>query len=168
MDNLFSTNKEINYRYDIKGSIIGRRVLNDDNKFDPQKKYDYAFKDLDLEENKHSFNIGDKKKLFIDQLRKDSEFLRDNNIIDYSLLIGTHINENEHRISDVIHEHKNFAQSHGREFNPLASIKVLNKSIPKALNRIRTISLNVMRNIEDQPIISNEMLIEDDKDYGNY
>ena len=48
MDNLFSTNKEIHIRYDLKGSIIGRRELseerNKDFKFD---RAAYALKEID-------------------------------------------------------------------------------------------------------------------------
>ena len=101
MDNLFSTNKEINFRYDIKGSTIGRKVLKDGIKYNPKEKYDYAFKDLDLEENNHHFNIGHKKAILFEQLKKDSEFLRENNIIDYSLLIGTHIIEYDRKQSSL-------------------------------------------------------------------
>ena len=68
-------------------------------KFDPIKNYDYAFKDMDLEENKHLFNIGEKKVKLLSQLKMDSEFLRENNIIDYSLLICSHKIEFEKKIS---------------------------------------------------------------------
>ncbi|MFM7858444.1 MAG: hypothetical protein ACKO96_42620, partial [Flammeovirgaceae bacterium] len=60
-----------------------------------KEKYDYAFKDLDLEKNQQLFNIGMKKHILFEQLKKDSEFLKENNIIDYSLLVGSHIIEFE-------------------------------------------------------------------------
>lgn len=40
--------------------------------------------------NQVKFHLGTKKKLFMDQLRKDANFLASLNIMDYSLLIGIH------------------------------------------------------------------------------
>jgi 1-phosphatidylinositol-4-phosphate 5-kinase len=68
MQNIFSTNKEIHLRYDLKGSKIGRQVLKGDDKekFKGINKLSYALKDLDLEMNKHVFFVGVcKNKLFI-------------------------------------------------------------------------------------------------------
>lgn len=94
MDNLFSTNKEIHIRYDLKGSIIGRRELseneNRDFKFDHAA---YALKDLDLEDQKKFLTIGEKKDKFMQQMKNDTEFLKKNNIIDYSLLVGIHMRD---------------------------------------------------------------------------
>ena len=103
MDNLFSTNKEIHIIYDLKGSIIGRRELseesNKDFKFD---RAAYAVKDLDLEDQKKHFLIGDKKDKIMNQMKNDTEFLKKNNIIDYSLLVGIHINYIEKNLKSEI------------------------------------------------------------------
>lgn len=48
MMNIFSTNKEIHYRYDLKGSKVGREVLNK-MKLKPGEKITFALKDLDME-----------------------------------------------------------------------------------------------------------------------
>ena len=86
MKNVFNTNKQIHLRYDLKGSKIGRRVLKgiDDN------KGDIALKDLDLESQNKKFFLGEKRDILIKQLKEDTKFLRENDAIDYSLLIGIH------------------------------------------------------------------------------
>jgi 1-phosphatidylinositol-4-phosphate 5-kinase len=57
MNNIFSTNKEIHLRYDLKGSVIGRQVLSE-TKSNIKNKIAYALKDLDLERNKQYFFVG--------------------------------------------------------------------------------------------------------------
>ena len=102
MDNLFSTNKEIHLRYDLKGSSIGRQELN---QIDSRMKYDtgsYALKDLDMDNQNKFLIVGDKKEKIVNQLKNDTEFLRKNNIIDYSLLVGIHLKDHDKNIkSDV-------------------------------------------------------------------
>ncbi len=60
MSNIFSTNKEVHLRYDLKGSTIGRQVLkhNHQEEFKGLNKLSYALKDLDLEMNKQFFLVG--------------------------------------------------------------------------------------------------------------
>jgi 1-phosphatidylinositol-4-phosphate 5-kinase len=61
MNNIFSTNKEIHMRYDLKGSTIGRKELPDfdlPNTDGKTIKLSYALKDLDLEKNKQLFFVG--------------------------------------------------------------------------------------------------------------
>ena len=103
MDNIFSTNKEIHIRYDLKGSIIGRRELseerNKDFKFD---RAAYALKEIDQEDHKKHILIGDKKDKIMNQMKNDNEFLKKNNIIDYSLLVGIHINYIEKNLKSEI------------------------------------------------------------------
>lgn len=96
MQNIFSTNKEIHLRYDLKGSKIGRQVLKENEQIGSNlkgMKLSFALKDLDLENNKHYFFVGGKKSRIIDQLQRDTLFLAQNDIIDYSLLVGIHILE---------------------------------------------------------------------------
>ncbi len=102
MDNLFSTNKEIHLRYDLKGSIIGRQELNLN---DSRVKYDggsYALKDLDMDYQNKFLIVGEKKEKIVNQLKSDTEFLRKNNIIDYSLLVGIHIKDHDKNIKSDI------------------------------------------------------------------
>jgi 1-phosphatidylinositol-4-phosphate 5-kinase len=61
MNNIFSTNREIHMRYDLKGSTIGRQELPDftsPNTDGKKLKLSYALKDLDLERNKQLFFVG--------------------------------------------------------------------------------------------------------------
>jgi 1-phosphatidylinositol-4-phosphate 5-kinase len=58
MTNIFSTRKEIHRRYDIKGSKIGRQVIKNVEEVKEMNKYDFALKDLDLENCKQLFYIG--------------------------------------------------------------------------------------------------------------
>lgn len=102
MDNLFSTNKEIHLRYDLKGSTIGRQELNQN---DNSIKIDcgpYALKDLDIDNQKKFIIVGDKREKIISQLRNDTEFLKKNNIIDYSLLVGIHMKDLDKNIKSDI------------------------------------------------------------------
>jgi 1-phosphatidylinositol-4-phosphate 5-kinase len=102
MDNLFSTNKEIHLRYDLKGSIIGRQELNQNHSL---MKYDFgsfALKDLDMDNHNRFLFVGDKKEKIVNQLKNDTEFLRNNNIIDYSLLVGIHIKDHDKNIKSDI------------------------------------------------------------------
>ncbi|KAM3132411.1 hypothetical protein pb186bvf_015511 [Paramecium bursaria] len=81
--NVFRSGIELDFRYDIKGSLYGRNTL----LFDPQ----IALKDQDMLKNKDYLKLEDNdRKLFIDAIQYDSHFLRANQIIDYSLLIGYH------------------------------------------------------------------------------
>lgn len=117
MDNIFSTNKEIHLRYDLKGSKIGRQVLkNPKEAFKGLNKLSYALKDIDLENSNQYFAIGEKKTVIIDQLSKDSEFLKKNNIIDYSLLIGINLADNNDK-TEVILNNNNMINSNENRKN---------------------------------------------------
>ena len=96
MMNVFNTSKTIHVRYDLKGSTIGRKVLkgtSEDSKI--ISKGDIALKDLDLEERNERAFIGEKREIFMNQLKKDTEFLCKNGAIDYSLLLGIHHNNKD-------------------------------------------------------------------------
>jgi 1-phosphatidylinositol-4-phosphate 5-kinase len=87
MNNVFHTSKEIHKRYDLKGSTQGRTTKYANNQFDPT----IALKDNDIVDQEEFFvvtkQVADKLKA---QIRSDVNFFRENNIIDYSLLIGIH------------------------------------------------------------------------------
>lgn len=85
MGNMFNTPLEIHRRYDLKGSWVGRQTSAEN--FDPS----VALKDVDFRNAMEHIHIGAARKaeLFA-QIKRDSEFLRDNNVIDYSLLLGIH------------------------------------------------------------------------------
>jgi len=84
------TQKEIFRRYDLKGSKLGREVLNtlpleERNK----EKFSFALKDLDFEHHKKRLMVkSEKKEALMLQLKNDTTFLKENDIIDYSFLVG--------------------------------------------------------------------------------
>ncbi|EGC30444.1 hypothetical protein DICPUDRAFT_41424, partial [Dictyostelium purpureum] len=80
MANLFYSEQklEIKEKYDLKGSTIGRYVD------------DLTFKDLNL---KRKIHLGKLKKVFIQQLSIDSEWMCSHGICDYSLLVGLHLSD---------------------------------------------------------------------------
>jgi len=83
MVNMFNTPVEIHRRYDLKGSWVGRET----NVQDPG----VALRDGNFKQAKEHINIHpDCRDRFIAQIKNDTIFLRENNIIDYSLLLGIH------------------------------------------------------------------------------
>jgi 1-phosphatidylinositol-4-phosphate 5-kinase len=91
MENVFKTTKDIQIKFDLKGSMMGREVLNkltDEER--KQNRFDFALKDLDLIKLKQNILVGDKRESLMHQIYLDSEFLRENGVIDYSLLVGIH------------------------------------------------------------------------------
>jgi len=91
MNNVFNTKIQINFKYDLKGSSYSR--MSRDNDDPTYKKFDFniPMKDNDFTDRKEVFNLSDD---YVDDLnkeiKKDTKFLADSNINDYSLLIGVH------------------------------------------------------------------------------
>jgi len=83
MNNTFDTNFKIDLRYDIKGSLYKREVVSNN----PQ----VALKDKNLLNTgrKLYLSASDREKL-ISAIKKDVKFFQENDIIDYSLLLGIH------------------------------------------------------------------------------
>lgn len=84
MSNCFPPGVLVPTRFDLKGSTIGRTVgeANLD-------KPGVIYKDLDLIKMQTKFRIGHRHlEKLIAQMEKDSQFLEDNGIIDYSMLVG--------------------------------------------------------------------------------
>eukprot|EP01083_Nonionella_stella_P288276 980995_1 len=81
----YSDVDDIHDQYDIKGSTQGRRATKG------ERKKGAILKDLDwIDENK-KIKIGPiRAKLFKDQLKRDTHWLRGEKIMDYSLLVGIH------------------------------------------------------------------------------
>jgi 1-phosphatidylinositol-4-phosphate 5-kinase len=87
MNNIFHTSKEIHKRYDLKGSTQGRTTKYSNNVFDPT----IALKDNDIiNEEEYIIVAPDMAEKLREQIRIDMIFFKNNNIIDYSLLIGIH------------------------------------------------------------------------------
>lgn len=70
--------------YDLKGSRHGRSALMDNGTREQQMRS--TMKDNDLRENVHL--SADDRKVVLDFLEKDSQFLADQQVMDYSLLLG--------------------------------------------------------------------------------
>jgi len=85
MHSVFDTKEKIFRIYDLKGSTVGRSSGPD-----KVRKEGVVYKDLDLVDDQAKFQLGTKRKLFMEQLEKDASFLASLNIMDYSLLIGIH------------------------------------------------------------------------------
>jgi 1-phosphatidylinositol-4-phosphate 5-kinase len=87
MENLINNKLTIDIKYDLKGSLYGRTARSDEKKWDRS----IALKDLDFLEDgmKIVFSEEEYKKFKI-IIEKDCEFLKNNNIIDYSLFVAIH------------------------------------------------------------------------------
>ena len=92
MKSVFNTEKEIHKIYDLKGSTVGRRA----------KRGDSVHKDLDILDEGWKIRVGHHvKKAMMEQLRRDTNFLVHLRIMDYSLLLGLHVQS-----SDTDHVHQ--------------------------------------------------------------
>ena len=89
MSSVFDTTKEINIKYDLKGSTIGRLTS-------PEACKEGAVqKDLNLIQSGRKIRLGPENiDIFYETLKSDVMFLRDLNIMDYSLLLGIHDGRN--------------------------------------------------------------------------
>jgi len=87
MGNLFNTSRIVHEKYDLKGSWVARSVK--EHIQDPSK----LGKDMDLE---REIKVGpNQKEKLLKQLSKDTKFLADQGIMDYSLLVGFSFLTNE-------------------------------------------------------------------------
>lgn len=83
MSNTFNTPFTIHTRYDLKGSLYKREVRGNNPSI--------AKKDINFLEDNVKIQLSDENKGFLMKiLRKDCEFFKENNIIDYSMLLGIH------------------------------------------------------------------------------
>eukprot|EP01113_Clastostelium_recurvatum_P048170 TRINITY_DN8710_c1_g1_i1.p1 TRINITY_DN8710_c1_g1~~TRINITY_DN8710_c1_g1_i1.p1 ORF type:complete len:701 (-),score=185.25 TRINITY_DN8710_c1_g1_i1:44-2146(-) len=83
MGNLFATALHIDETYDLKGSSVGRETP-----AAMKTKPNTVLKDLDFNRTIH-LAYEDKIKL-VEQIDRDAQFLADNHLMDYSLLVGVH------------------------------------------------------------------------------
>uniref|UniRef100_UPI00358F057A phosphatidylinositol 5-phosphate 4-kinase type-2 alpha-like isoform X2 n=1 Tax=Myxine glutinosa TaxID=7769 RepID=UPI00358F057A len=84
--NVFSRRLPVHQKYDLKGSTVDRMAS------DKEKTKELpTLKDNDFLNDGRKIAIGDvSKKLFLDKLARDVEFLTNLKIMDYSLLVGIH------------------------------------------------------------------------------
>ncbi|CAD8145891.1 unnamed protein product [Paramecium octaurelia] len=87
--NIFRSGLDIDVRYDIKGSLYGRQTSTNPNEMVQDNTI--ALKDLDLLQKKDCLNLEPQdQQLLLKTIIEDCSFLKDNDIIDYSLLVGFH------------------------------------------------------------------------------
>ncbi|KIY53254.1 SAICAR synthase-like protein [Fistulina hepatica ATCC 64428] len=87
MNNLFPPHKDIHETYDLKGSTVGRLYPEEKAAQNPRA----VLKDLNWISRAKMLEFGpEKRALLTEQLRRDAEFLRSVNVMDYSLLVGIH------------------------------------------------------------------------------
>ena len=87
MNNLFPAHKDIHETYDLKGSTVGREYPEEKAAKNPRA----VLKDLNWINRGKQLELGpEKRALLTEQLRRDSELLKDLGVMDYSLLVGIH------------------------------------------------------------------------------
>ncbi|KAG6864334.1 hypothetical protein C0991_010366 [Blastosporella zonata] len=87
MNNIFPPHRDIHETYDLKGSTVGREYPEDKARENPRG----VLKDLNWINRGRTLELGpEKRALLAEQLRRDSAFLKQVHVMDYSLLVGIH------------------------------------------------------------------------------
>lgn len=87
MNNIFPPHRDIHETYDLKGSTVGRDYPEEKAKQNPRA----VLKDLNWIHRGRTLELGpEKRALLAEQLRRDAVFLKQVNVMDYSLLVGIH------------------------------------------------------------------------------
>ena len=98
--NVFNTQQNINVRYDLKGSTYGRLTRK---KKDEVISSATCLKDQDWLMDKRIINLqSNQRELIAQQLKADTKFFQDNNINDYSVLLGIAKLKGGHREAESI------------------------------------------------------------------
>ncbi|KAL5032172.1 hypothetical protein BDV3_000763 [Batrachochytrium dendrobatidis] len=100
MGNVFPPNKDIHEVYDLKGSIVGRSISEEEACKNPRA----VMKDLNWLDRSRKMLLGtEKRRLLIEQIERDCAFLVVQKIMDYSLLVGLHdvVKGNRDNIRDL-------------------------------------------------------------------
>lgn len=86
MGSAFYTRRIMHLTYDLKGSTHGRKAT-----AEQKKKETCVYKDKDYVQMGTQIRIGpERAKLLNEQIQKDTQFLQNLDIMDYSLLLGVH------------------------------------------------------------------------------
>ncbi|KAI9228576.1 MAG: hypothetical protein DHS80DRAFT_15384 [Piptocephalis tieghemiana] len=87
MSNINPPHRDIHYTYDLKGSLVGRRIPQEQLDKAPQK----VRKDLNWLDEERKLELGPQKRAeLVGQLERDVGMLERLNIMDYSMLVGVH------------------------------------------------------------------------------
>ena len=94
MNNLFPPHRDIHETYDLKGSAYGRELPEETARPKPKA----VLKDKNWVNRGRTLELGPEKRAFFsEQLRRDMEFLKRIQVMDYSLLVGIHNMERGNR-----------------------------------------------------------------------
>ena len=154
MNNVFSTFKHIDLRFDLKGSTIGRRVL----KGTPQdvdilSSGGMALKDLDFNKYVKKIYLGEKRDKILAQIKKDIEFLYYMNSNDYSLLLGIHnIKDNNIKRNTIKSTELNFSFASNDNINDSVESESNSFSEESIIDRIN--KSKELYDFDDQGILS--------------
>jgi 1-phosphatidylinositol-4-phosphate 5-kinase len=108
----------VGIKFDLKGSSVGREATEEEKSRGPDR---CVFKDNDLVAQGRRIRLGpSRKRIFVEQLRKDCEFLRRMKAMDYSLLLGvaspharrSHREDEEDEYEEGEEEEDEYAQRH--------------------------------------------------------
>lgn len=87
MNNLFPAHKDVHESYDLKGSTVGLEYPEEKAAQNPRA----VLKDLNWLNRRKTLELGpEKRALLTEQLRRDSDLLKELGVMDYSLLVGIH------------------------------------------------------------------------------
>ena len=111
MNNIFPI-IEVHKRFDLKGSVH-KRISTEKERRDPK----VALKDLDFINMNYKIKLGkEKRKIFLKQIRSDAKFLSENEILDYSLLLGIHNRTKHSNRKTSIYDEQQFDLSQIEDF----------------------------------------------------
>jgi len=114
-NNVFYVNRPLVRKYDLKGASVGRYVVDSQSDVDnghPKvlKEYNFSSRGLlresreepQYEEASNKLTIGSEmKENLLHQLKRDTMWLEEHNLIDYSLLVGIVDNNNSNSVSQA-------------------------------------------------------------------
>lgn len=134
MASVFDTPQKIHTIYDLKGSTVGRQSTI------KEKSSGGVLKDQDLLDDNRKFKFGNKKEKFMEQIKKDADFLATLNIMDYSLLIGIHDRNlrDTNLVDNNTQSHSNTPFRRGKPTTPLP----IQSTIPINISGIDSIAKN--------------------------
>jgi len=119
MNNVFSSGVKIHERFDLKGSTVGRYTGKN---ADPT----ISKKELDLAETGKIFILeNEQRKLLMQIIKEDCAFFERNSIIDYSLLVGVHKEDNTVKNQDEDHKPSIVLKDISPKINSIANVKNL-------------------------------------------